>query len=386
MSQQLKIYMLGRFEVSRGNEILTEDRKKTSKQWKLLQYLLTFAEREISREELIMELGLNNNDDPQAALSALVYRLRSTLSFGKKESNYIKTIGSAYKFNQEADYWLDIEEFARACKKSRDLITENVVEAKDTFAEALSLYKGDFLQESPSAEWIWTTRNKYRDMLLRTLFALDDFLRQKGMYDVLWNYYQKVQALVPFNEDLLIRSIKLLISANKIGKARQQYQEVVEIYDNRDYVLPEELKEIEHRLDARRDEELEELLQELQVEKENEGAFVCNTDEFIQLYELEKKRTERDVPGRCLVHFQLQGEKQGDKLHEVSGNLYQLLSNHLRSGDIFCRWNHKQFVALLVNVTCEEATEVARRIKNSFQAKYGLPEGIELKCKECKSL
>ena len=80
MAGELKIFTLGNFKVANSGEIITKNIKKSSKRWKLLQYLITFNNQEISRDELIMILGLNNNGDPESSLSALVYRLRNLLN------------------------------------------------------------------------------------------------------------------------------------------------------------------------------------------------------------------------------------------------------------------------------------------------------------------
>jgi two-component SAPR family response regulator len=100
MTDLLSIYTLGNFQVVNGEDHVTNKQKTSSKRWKLFQYLLTFNEREISREELILVLKLHKNDDPEGALSALVYRLRKLLSktCNIPKDHLIKTTGSAYKF------------------------------------------------------------------------------------------------------------------------------------------------------------------------------------------------------------------------------------------------------------------------------------------------
>src|SRR6056297_36014 len=116
--EELSISTLGNFKVFIDNEKINTPREKFSKRWKLFQYLITFRNREVAREELIMNLDLNNNQDPEGSLSALVYRLRNLLEQENKDFKYIRTRGSAYTFNTEADYWLDVEEFEKLCHKA----------------------------------------------------------------------------------------------------------------------------------------------------------------------------------------------------------------------------------------------------------------------------
>jgi len=95
MREEIRIYTLGRFRVFQGEKNLTKNRKQLSKRWKLFQYLITYRNREVSREELIMVLDLNDNNDPEASLTALVYRLRKLLKSNEYGKDLIKTLGTA---------------------------------------------------------------------------------------------------------------------------------------------------------------------------------------------------------------------------------------------------------------------------------------------------
>lgn len=61
MEEEFKVYTLGNFRVILGEQELKKNRKKLSKRWQLFQYLITFRNREVSREELITNLKLNKN-------------------------------------------------------------------------------------------------------------------------------------------------------------------------------------------------------------------------------------------------------------------------------------------------------------------------------------
>ena len=387
MAGELKIFTLGNFKVANSGEIITKNIKKSSKRWKLLQYLITFNNQEISRDELIMILGLNNNGDPESSLSALVYRLRNLLNKYTKKGNghFIKTSGSAYTFNGNADYWLDSEVFENKCQQVTDLIEQSSYGAADLFQEALTIYQGDYLQEARSEEWLWSARNYYRDLLKNTTLKLDSYLKEREEYDSLLTFYDEIQELIKFDEDVIIGYLEALIGAGKENEARAKYQEIKTLYQDNGLKVPPRLQNIFRDLKIERAEQPEEFLSTIDEAADEEGAYLCTPDKFLELYKLEKRRCQRDGPSRCIIHLRLteeqkerQQEIKFDHIDNIGNQFLQLLNDQLRSGDIVTRWNKKHFIVLLANIECKDAEKVTSRIKNSFKAKYGLTDGLSI--------
>ena len=387
MAGELKIYTLGNFKVANSEKVITENINKSSKRWKLLQYLITFNNQEISRDELIMILGLNNNDDPESSLSALVYRLRSLLNKYTNQGNghFIKTSGSAYTFNGDANYWLDSEVFENKCEQVVGLIEESSDGAVDLFQEALKIYQGDYLQEARSEEWLWSARNYYRDLLRNTALELDGYLKEREEYDTLLTFYDEIQKLIKFDEDVIIGYLEALIGAGKENEARAKYQEIKTLYQDNGLKVPPRLQNIFRDLKIERAEQPEEFLSTIDEAADEEGAYLCTPDKFLELYKLEKRRCQRDGPSRCIIHLRLteeqkerQQEIKFDHIDNIGNQFLQLLNDQLGSGDIVTRWNKKHFIVLLANIECKDAEKVTSRIKNSFKAKYGLTDGLSI--------
>ncbi len=389
MAGELKIYTLGNFKISNSEKVITNNIKKSSKRWKLLQYLITFKNQEISRDELIMILGLNNNDDPESSLSALVYRLRNLLNKYTSQGNghFIKTSGSAYTFNENANYWLDSEVFENKCQQVTGLIEQSAERADDLFQEALSLYQGDYLQEARSEEWLWPARNYYRDLLKNTTLKLDSYLKEREEYEPLLTFYDQIQKLIKFDEDVITAYLKTLVGAGRESEARTKYQEIKTMYEDNGLKIPPRLKDIFRDLKIERAEQPEEFLKAIDKNIDKEGAYLCTPEKFVELYELEKRRCQRDGPSRCVIHLRLQEDKKSrqqemrlDHIDNIGNQFLQLLNNQLRSGDIVTRWDKKHFIVLLANIECKDAEKVTStsRIKNSFKARHGLPEDLSI--------
>ncbi|MFP4021998.1 MAG: BTAD domain-containing putative transcriptional regulator [Halanaerobium sp.] len=374
--EELSIYTLGKFDVYIEGEKINRQREKFSKRWKLFQYLITFRNREVAREELIINLDLNDNQDPEGSLSALVYRLRNLLKVENTDPNYIQTRGSAYTFNTESDYWLDVEEFEKLCHKAASAAENDIEQAISFYEQAVELYKGEYLEELTSAEWNWSLRNIYRELLVNTLLNLDEGLSEKNLYNELWQIYNQVQKLIDFDERIIKGAIEALIKDQRWGMARFKYQEVVALYQNNDLKIPPELKDLESRL-GNVDDDPETLVEYFQSDNEAEGAFICNDrEQFSSIYELEKRKQQREAPPSYLLHMRLTGKIERDQLIILGDKFLKLLSNQLRPGDIVCRWNSKHFIILLGNITKKEAKKVRKRLINSFMARFELPEEL----------
>lgn len=395
MAANLKIYTFGNFTIKNGEEIITRNKSKSSKRWKLFQYLITFSEQEISRDELIMILGLNNSDNPEGALSALVYRLRKYLArYSQKENeHFVQTTGSAYTFNNNADYWMDAEEFKNLCKETELLINNNSLKVVEVFEKALSLYNGDYLQEARTEEWLWSARNYYRDLLKNTLLKLDIFLQKKNEYNKLIEFYDEVQSLINFDEEIIAGLLKAMIEMGKISEVQYKYKEIRDIYKDNNLILPPVLENIYTEMELENIEDPEVFLEKLDEETEKRGAYLCTPEKFRELYELEKRRLKRDALPRYLIHFRLLEKKAKrqkkiaiDHIDKIGEQFLQLLIDQIRSGDIVCRWQKKYFIAFLFNLDCEEARKVSQRIENSFRARYGLPVDMEIEARIQKLL
>jgi len=392
MSEILTIYTLGNFQVVNEEELVTKEQKTSSKRWKLFQYLLTFNEREISREELIMVLKLHKNNDPEGALTALVYRLRNLLSKACNipKDYLIKTTGSAYKFNNKANYWHDAEVFEKTCKKIESLENSNSDEYIDLFEKALEHYNGDYLNEARSEEWLWSARNHYRDLLKNSLFKIDDFLRENGDFDKLLSFYDEVQNLIQFDEDIIAGLLENLLEAEKYSQAQYRFKEIKEMYEENDLRLPPVIENTYITGMKKEDNGDPELfLQKLDDNYDDKGALICSPDKFMEIYELEKRRMERDVPNRCIIHLRLNdqnnqrknSEQVVDHIGKIAEQILESLVNQLRCGDIVCRWNKKHFIVLVADTEYEEAEKIVNRLKNSFISRYGLPDNISVKNK-----
>jgi len=377
VKNKVKIFTLGSFKVVYKGHELKNKSSRSSKRWKLFQYLLTHKQREVSREELIINLDLNDNDDPEGALTALVYRLRKILYNSGIDKNIIKTAGSAYSFSQDIDYYLDVEELEKLCTKAIDMAETDFNKAVKNCRKALQIYKGDYLEGNASEEWVWSARNRYRELIISTLLELDEYYKKHDRCAELLKIYQKLHELIHFDERLIDNYLAVLVENDRKKSAQKKINEIKNIYEKSELQIPEIIGKHESRLKTKdRSSELK-LNEDLKDIKNTEGAFFCREkSKFKDLYELEKSRMQRDNNPRCLAQIRLSKNDEEEELESIANNFSNLLLEQLRSGDIVFKWNHRHFVLLLFNINSQESTKVLNRIENSFRAKQNFSQDI----------
>ncbi|MDZ7671219.1 MAG: winged helix-turn-helix domain-containing protein, partial [Halanaerobiales bacterium] len=160
MENELKIFTLGNFKVMNNDKVISEKRNINDKPWLLFKYLITEKDKIMHAEVISSDIWPNDNiKSPKHSITNLVYRLRKRFK-NKKDSFVINTNGRCY-FNDNTNYWLDVEEFINLTKKAKYLKRNKPMEALKTYKKALVLYKGDYLTEIPYQEWVIPHRNNY---------------------------------------------------------------------------------------------------------------------------------------------------------------------------------------------------------------------------------
>jgi DNA-binding SARP family transcriptional activator len=75
---------------------------------------------------------------------------------------------SLYGLRPEADIWVDVDELDDLISQGDSLFENDVEAAIPYYRQAMKLYKGEFLQELPYAEWCSEERERLLALILRT--------------------------------------------------------------------------------------------------------------------------------------------------------------------------------------------------------------------------
>ena len=185
--QPLRLRMLGSFEVLQGDEPVPEKawgRKKTKDLFKIL---LSDPGHAFTQDQLIDLLYYDADPDKVVKnLRGRVSELRKALEPDLKkgpESKYILNVGQGYRFNDQADCWMDVHEFSRLCQTAQDLAdTQRWPQAVEVYQQAIELYRGDFLEEDPYEEWAFAPREDFLEHYLKALEGLARCQGQLGAF------------------------------------------------------------------------------------------------------------------------------------------------------------------------------------------------------------
>lgn len=232
----LKISFLGPTELEcDGTPVHFERRKAVA----LLAYL-SLCGREESRDTLAALLW--PDQDRSRSLASLRRALRSLNEAfqGRFLTATRKSIGLQY----DDQVWVDalqFEDLIQAAQDDSDLDTE----AENALAEAIGLYRGDFLTGfglrhcESFEEWQISQSDRLRRDLARTLRRLTSHLRSQGNYDDAVTYAQKWLSLDNLDEEVHRFLMELYALAGQRSLAVRQYEQCQAILDEELQVSPE---------------------------------------------------------------------------------------------------------------------------------------------------
>ncbi len=171
----LYIQTLGPFRVWREGREIEREAWGREKALQLLQFLVCQRGRLIHREQILEALWPDTPPTTAAtglrvALSALRKALALNPSEGDKRGKdraggpmpgaeaFIRREGEGLHLDLTAGVIVDADEFTRLLRLARTREGDKLTEAINLYETALALYCGDFLEESPYAEWAWEER------------------------------------------------------------------------------------------------------------------------------------------------------------------------------------------------------------------------------------
>ncbi len=166
-SPELRIFALGAAQVYRGERALAPSDWTYSKGRELLYYLLCHRPR--TREQIGLALW------PDASPAQLRSNLRATLYHLRRalgRSDWILFDGEHYAFNRSLPSWFDVEAFESALAEVQQAPAKPPVQAVLSWEKALSLYRGDFLEDIETGDWSVLQREALRRRYLEALLVV----------------------------------------------------------------------------------------------------------------------------------------------------------------------------------------------------------------------
>lgn len=374
---ELTVRMFGKFQTENEKGILNKENMRSEMLTRLLAYMISHREKDMTAQELIDVLWPEDqSDNPSGALKNLMYRLRKLKNNTWGESGkYIVTGRGAYQLNPEFVFHVDIEEFEECCRQVFN--SEDPAVQQENGKRAVELYQGMFLSELSSEYWVVSIATYYHSIYLTMVKRLAALLEKEKKFTDVEEICGKAIQIEPLDEEIHCFLLRAMIADNKQQLAASHYKETVKLLYDSLGVRPsgemeniyEELQKIQHDHESNID-----IIQEDLREEKASGAFFCEYGVFRKIYALESRSSRRLGISVHLalislyLDFQIQKEGQDytDLIGEGMSVLEETLMKRLRSSDIVCRYSVNQFLVMLPACQYEDAKMVVNRLKDSF--------------------
>ncbi len=201
VANSLRVALLGPVRVvARGEDVTDRIRARP------LSLLKALAGRHPSGlpRDVLAEILWPKSDPPAAYVSLKVatHNLRRSLgSEARDEHDWIRAHGGIYRLSE--DVWVDSVEFERqiAAGKEADAVRD-VRTAQRHYRAALSLYRGDYLEDDIYDDWALLTRERLRDLHLHALGRLAATAAAEHDYLPAIEYAHEIITNDPCREDI----------------------------------------------------------------------------------------------------------------------------------------------------------------------------------------
>ncbi|MCL1897022.1 MAG: winged helix-turn-helix domain-containing protein [Clostridiales bacterium] len=368
----IKIQMLGGFSIVSGNIRIEERAKRSSKIWKLLQYLIAHRYKTVSQEELLDVFWPDNGrNNPGNALRTTIFRIRTALEEGglPDAENLLIYNNGGYAWNKAVDCVIDSEEFESLCQKA-GASSIGPDKKLEILLEAAELYRGDFLPNAGSELWAMRITSYYRSMYINCAHSILELMTDAGRHDEAELFCIKALRIDPFDEKINEYHMLSLLSQRKHAEALAEYKKMEALFYNELGEPPTQgLRSLYQQIYQPKKTSGKHTAAGIPAEWPGEadipGAYYCDPDMFNAFCRIEALSANRSGKSVFIIRFDVH-LKTGKATGMVMEELGNAISNNLRRGDIFTRSSPSQYMLMLQNLTYENCKALPDRIIQSL--------------------
>ena len=224
-SFDLAINMLGSVEVFRDPSAMAKEVWRLSKSLHILCYLSSRRNHRAPKETLV-DLFWSDTDEETVAKNfhPTISHMRKALNSGQVvKRDFILYREGAYSLNPQFRYKLDTEEFERLLTEAREARRAGGADTSAVLlAEAIKLYRGDFLEEF-YYNWIEELQSYYRDLYLDALKELLAYHAERNDQDLVIRYGQMLLARDAYQEEVHCRVMEAFVRSGNRAAAIEQF-------------------------------------------------------------------------------------------------------------------------------------------------------------------
>jgi DNA-binding SARP family transcriptional activator len=225
---ELEIRCFGPFEVRRSGRLLAREMFGRRKALTLLKILVTYRDRAVPTDALVEWLW--PECDPRhgaGRLHAVTHTLREVL--GQPQTGdtdrFIHNDRGSYQLEPRASIQVDVDEYLACIRRGRQAEARCEVKAAlQEYDAALSLCRGEYLEDEPFAEWCWQEREHQREVRVRLLQRAATLHTAAGNPDQSVDYLRFAIRIDPLREELHQALLRALLAAGRREEAQHRYE------------------------------------------------------------------------------------------------------------------------------------------------------------------
>jgi DNA-binding SARP family transcriptional activator len=217
--ERLEIGLLGGFELRRDGRVLDPLTLRAARS--LFAFLVLNRDRAHTRD-LLAGTFWPDFDEPRARrrLSQALWQTQRAL--GEDDGQrYIIGTADTVRFNPEAEFWLDVDEFTAAIEEAdspdRDAET-------DALERAVDLYRGDLLAGFYD-DWLFADQDRFRTSFLSALERLADLAVARSDYESGLLHARRLAQENEFDEEAHRRVMRIAVLLGRHNEALRQFEE-----------------------------------------------------------------------------------------------------------------------------------------------------------------
>lgn len=224
LEMPMRIFALGHFGLAISGNGLNVDSWKRKKAALILKCLVSELDKPVHRERLIEWIWPNTDlESSWPRLKVTISYLRGVLREGGASANIIETVDQSYLLRRSS-VWVDSDVFCTLVASGWDLLkTEKLSEALKHFEEAESLYRGDFFEDEPYAEWCTVERERLHEIYLEMLTGLAKCYTDMGRFMDASRICRLALSSDPCRENFIRILMESLVSLDRSDWARAHF-------------------------------------------------------------------------------------------------------------------------------------------------------------------
>ena len=193
----------------------------------ILKYLICERDRVVQAEEIAEALWPYSGRQALSSVRHFVHALRDKLEPGRARHTttpFIITVRGGYAINRR-HVRIDADVFAEAARDGQAAAERGEDETASELLEfAISLYRGDLLEDEPYSEWAMAERDRLRGMATDALRTLARIGLARGDHATAVKHLERLAEFEPFDTDVHRELLRVLLSVGRRSEAVRRYQ------------------------------------------------------------------------------------------------------------------------------------------------------------------